>query len=500
MEFRPRPRIAALTGPPRAMLSSVPNPSRPPSRHARLVNPRTLAVLAAALAAAAPARAQDTVPRAPADTLPADSLAAAPRDTIRISTPPRPRASVDSARAPRVVGVRRDSARRAAPVVRRPPARPRPAGTGRQPAARVAGRQTRQPGPRVCAGGDVTLGTNLDTTWVFTASARLGRRVAAFPDPDSLLAPLAPLVADAGVLMLNVESAIGRGPPGRRKCAPGSTSCFAFRTEPGSAAALRRLAGAAPLVGNVANNHARDAGDEGWYATMRHLRDAGALVTGADTLATPVPTAQGDTVAFLGFSPWTGPDSRNTAAVRRHVARAAARWPYVVVSVHFGAEGRGAQHTYDAPELFLGEDRGNPVAFAHAAVDAGASVVFGSGPHVLRAAEWYGGGLIFYSLGNLLTYGPFTLAEPLNRGAIACADLAPGGGVAYAELRPTRQSLPGLVRPDSTGAASTLVDALGVQDFPASSARVTPDGVLVRPDDGISRRDPETPRAPRRND
>jgi poly-gamma-glutamate capsule biosynthesis protein CapA/YwtB (metallophosphatase superfamily) len=328
----------------------------------------------------------------------------------------------------------------------------------------------------------VTLGTNLDTTWVFTASARLGRRVAAFPDPDSLLAPLAPLVADADVLMLNVESAIGRGPPSRRKCAPGSTACFAFRSEPAAAAALRRLAGAAPLVGNVANNHARDAGVDGWYATMRHLQGAGARVTGADTLATPVPTAQGDTVAFLGFSPWTGPDSRNTAAVRRHVARAAARWRYVVVSVHLGAEGRGAQHTYDAPELFLGEDRGNPVAFARAAVDAGARVVFGSGPHVLRAAEWYGGGLIFYSLGNLLTYGPFTLADPLNRGAVACADLDPAGGVAYAELRPTRQTPPGLVRPDSTGAASTLVDALGQQDFPASAARVTPDGVLVRPD------------------
>ena len=449
------------------------------------MNPKPLLLLAAALAAAAPAHAQDTVPRLPADTSRPDTLAepGPPRDTIRISPAPRPRPAADSARGFRTGPVRRDTTRRAAPVVRQPAPRPRPRAVPpvRRPSQRVAGARRQGRGPRVCAGGDVTLGTNLDTTWVFTASARLGRRVAAFPDPDSLLAPLAPLVADADVLMLNVESAIGTGPPSRRKCAPSSTSCFAFRTEPGSAAAMRRLAGAAPLVGNVANNHARDAGDAGWYATMRHLREAGARVTGADTLATPVPTARGDTVAFLGFSPWTGPDSRNTAAVRRHVARAAARWRYVVVSVHLGAEGRGAQHTYDAPELFLGEDRGNPVAFAHAAVDAGASVVFGSGPHVLRAAEWYGAGLIFYSLGNLLTYGPFTLADPLNRGAIACADLGPAGGVAYAELRPTRQSPPGLVRPDSSGTASALVHALGLQDFPYTSARVSTYGVLVRP-------------------
>ena len=452
------------------------------------MNPQTL-LFATALAAAAPAHAQDTVPRPPTDTVRIDTVS---RDTMLVGPAPRPRAAADSTRA-RAPRTRRDTTRRAAPVVRAP-SRPRPTGHARRPNPRLAGR--RQGGPRVCAGGDVTLGTNLDTTWVFTASARLGRRVAAFPDPDSLLAPLAPLVSGADVLLLNVESAIGRGRPSRQKCAPNSTACFAFRAEPEVAPALRRLAGAAPLVGNVANNHARDAGDDGWYATMRHLREAGARVTGADTLATPVATARGDTVAFLGFSPWTGPDSRRTAAVRRHVARAAARWRYVVVSVHLGAEGRGAQHTYDAPEVFLGEDRGNPVDFAHAAIEAGANVVFGHGPHVLRAAEWYRGGLVFYSLGNLLTYGPFTLAEPLNRGAIACADLDSAGGVAYAELRPTRQIVSVGVRPDSAGTASTLVDALGQQDFPATAARVTPDGVLVRPAPAGSERPP----SPRRDD
>ena len=316
---------------------------------------------------------------------------------------------------------------------------------------------------------------------VYPASARLGRRVPAFPSPDSLLAPLRPLLQDADVVMLNVEGAIGEGPPGRRKCAPNSNTCFAFRSRPEAAGALRRVAGDAPFVGNVANNHARDAGESGWYTTMRHLRAAGAAVTGADTLATVVVTAAGDTVAFLGFSPWTGPDPRNLAAVRRHVARAAARYPYVVVSVHIGAEGRGAQHTYDATEIFLGEDRGNSVAFAHTAIDAGAAVVFGSGPHVMRAAEWYRGGLIFYSLGNLLTYGPFTLSDPMNRGAIACADLVPAGGVAAAELRSTRQAPPGVVTADASGTAASLVDALGAQDFPTSAARVAADGWVPRP-------------------
>lgn len=471
----------------------------PPS--GRPVTAKILLPALAALALAAPARAQDTIPR---DTARRDTAAdpARLRDTIRLAPPPVPATRwTDSVRAgrptpPAAREVRRTPARRMPPSVRDTARalRPRPSAPVRRP--RLARGQER--GPRICAGGDVTLGTNLDTSWVFTASARLGRRVRALPNPDSLLAPLAPLVSDADVLMLNIESAIGRGPPSRRKCAPNSTACFAFRSEPAAAPAMVRLAGAAALVGNVANNHARDAGVDGWYTTMRHLREAGARVTGGDTLATVVPTPRGDTVAFLGFSPWTGPDSRNIAAVRRHVARAAARWRYVVVSVHFGREGRGAQRTFDQREIFLGEDRGNPVAFARAAIGAGASVVFGHGPHVLRAAEWYGDGLIFYSLGNLLTYGPFTLAHPLNRGGIACADLDPRGGVASAELRSTRQRPPGLVQPDPSGTAAELVDALGLQDFPRSAARVAADGVIARPGEGDA--DTRRPPSPRRHD
>ena len=436
---------------------------------------RTLAALAAAVALAVPARAQDTLPPARPDT--------APRDTIVIGRPVtdtglvKPRTPADTPRA----RTARPAPRPPAPRVAARPATPRPRNL-----PRVSARA--RPGPRVCAGGDVTLGTNLDTTWVHTASGRLGRRVPAFPHPDSLMAPLRPLLADADVALLNVESAIGEGAPGRRKCAPNSTSCFAFRSPVAAAGALSRAAGGKPVVGNVTNNHARDAGDAGWYATMRHLQAAGARVTGADTLATPVVTGGGDTVAFLGFSPFVGPDSRNLAAVRRHVRRAAARYRYVVVNAHLGAEGRGAQHTPNRDEIFLGENRGNSIAFARTAVDAGADVVFGHGPHVMRGAEWYRGGLIFYSLGNLLTYGPFTLSEPMNRGAIACADLAPEGGVLGAEVRSTRQSPPGIARPDADGVAAAQVDALSAHDFPATAARVAENGVVAPVTAEVARR------------
>ena len=336
---------------------------------------------------------------------------------------------------------------------------------------------------RICAGGDVTLGTNLDTSWVHTARARLGYRVPALPPPDSLLAPLAPLVADADIVLLNVEGAIGEGRIHRRKCSPNSTACYAFRSPIAAAGALRRVSWDGEVIGNLANNHGNDDGAEGRAATQRHLRDAGVHVTGVDTLATTVATAAGDTVAFLGFAQWTGPDPRNLAAVRRHVARAAARGRRGVVTKHMGAEGRGRQHTVDAREIFLEEDRGNVVAFARTAVEAGADLVVGHGPHVMRAIEWRGDALVFYSLGNLVTYGPFTLTDPQNRGGLACAELDAEGRVLAAELRSTRQLPPGRVQADTTARAAVLADELGRADFPRTGARLDPiTGRVLRPE------------------
>lgn len=325
---------------------------------------------------------------------------------------------------------------------------------------------------RVCAGGDVTLGTNLDTTW--TRAARRGSggaRVRALPPPASLLAPLQPLLADADFVLLNVEGAIGDGPVSREKCRPGSTMCYAFRQPPAAAAALAGAAPDAYVVGNVANNHARDAGWEGLLETRRLLEAARVAVTGIDTIPTPVGNDRGDTVAFLGYSTSGGPDPRALDAVRRHVARASERWPRVVVTMHMGAEGIAAQRTPDTTEMFIGIDRGNMVAFARAAAESGAGLVVGHGPHVMRGAEWWGETLIAYSLGNLVTYGPFSMGEPLNRGGLLCADMDSAGRVTEATLRSTWQRAAGLVVPDETARAAFLADSLSALDFPETGAR-----------------------------
>jgi poly-gamma-glutamate capsule biosynthesis protein CapA/YwtB (metallophosphatase superfamily) len=287
-------------------------------------------------------------------------------------------------------------------------------------------------------------------------------------------------VADADVVLLNIEGAIGEG-PASSKCRRFARNCYAFRQPTAAATALARLLDGA-LVGNVANNHAMDAGQFGFEATMRNLGLAGVHVTGADTIGTIVATQAGDTVVVLGFSTaQAGPDPRDLVAVGRHVARAAETHPRVIVTMHMGAEGVAAQRTPNASERYLGEDRGNTVAFARRAVDAGAAVVFGHGPHVMRGAEWYHGALIIYSLGNLLTYGPFSLSEPLNRGGLACVALDRRGTVTSAVFRSTRQEPPGILRWDPTGRAAWLVDSLSQLDFPETAATLSGEAVIHAP-------------------
>jgi hypothetical protein len=334
---------------------------------------------------------------------------------------------------------------------------------------------------RICAGGDVTLGTNLDTSWATRASRNLKRPVPALPSPDSLLMPLRALVADADVLLLNVEGAVGDGDSPIDKCASSTSGCYALRMPLAAAHAIRRVNPTAIVVANLANNHARDAGAEGLAETVRALRDAGVVVTGLDTLAAVVATPAGDTVAFIGFATSGGlTDLRDLDAVRRHVTRAAAANRRVVVTMHLGAEGVTAQRTRDSTERFMNGTRGNPVAFARASTEAGAQLVIGHGPHVVRAVEWRNEALVLYSLGNLVTYGPFSHREPMRRGAVACATVDGRGGIHDAVLRATVQRAPGHVRADRAHRALRIADSLSLLDFPKTGAHIARDGSVRR--------------------
>ena len=279
--------------------------------------------------------------------------------------------------------------------------------------------------------------------------------------------------ADIG--LANLEGTLSTG--GSSKCGVGSSSCFAFHTPPSYARWLRQ---AGFTVLNLANNHAADFGSVGQAQTLAALRREHLRYTGRRGEITVV-TAHGIRVALLGFAPYPWAQSlTNIGAAKRLVAKARTIADVVVVTMHAGAEGVAHQRVRPGTEMFLGENRGNPVAFSHAVVDAGADVVVGSGPHVLRGIEWYRGRLIAYSLGNFGGYGQFAMGGALSTTAILRLELRGDGGIVSARLVAVRLVGAGVPALDPDGAAYDVIRSLSQADFGSLGATVSRDGRIGR--------------------
>ncbi|MEY2518204.1 MAG: hypothetical protein QOJ89_5568, partial [bacterium] len=160
------------------------------------------------------------------------------------------------------------------------------------------------------------------------------------------------------------------------------------------------------------------------------------------------------------------------------VRKAATKADLVVVAMHAGAEGSGATHVPHGTETFLGENRGNARAFSHAVIDAGADLVVGSGPHVIRGVERYHGRLIAYSLGNFAGYKNFGTGGTLSLSAILTVHVRGDGalvGGTWTSLLLDGSALPHL---DPSNASARLVAQLSREDFGAAAARIAPDGAI----------------------
>ena len=277
------------------------------------------------------------------------------------------------------------------------------------------------------------------------------------------------------VVLGNLEGTLSTG--GSSKCGPSSTSCFAFQTPPTYARWLKR---AGFTVMNLANNHAFDFGQAGLDQTIAALDRSGLLHTGRPGEIT-VQKVGRIRVATVGFAPYSWAASLTDIAGARKLVRAADRVAdVVVVTMHAGAEGQDRQHVARGTEQFLGENRGDSRRFAHAVVDAGADLVVGSGPHVLRGMEWYKGRLIAYSLGNFAGYDVFALGGPLSTSGILRVTLDGDGRFETGRLVPTRMVGAGLPALDPAEAAHGPVRTLSRADFGARGVKVSPDGLLSR--------------------
>jgi hypothetical protein len=276
------------------------------------------------------------------------------------------------------------------------------------------------------------------------------------------------------VVIGNLEGTLATG--GSSKCGAGSSNCYAFRTPPSYA---RWLKEAGFTVMNLANNHAYDFGPVGQRQTVAALSRVGLRSTGRPgTVA--IQRVGGRRVAVLGFAPYEWADSLlDIPRARRRVQEVARRAELVIVTFHGGAEGSDKTHVPPGPESAFGEQRGDLRAFSRAVVDAGADLVIGHGPHVLRGMEVYKGRLVAYSLGNFGGYEVFSLGGTLSTSMVLQVTLEPDGRLRSGRIRPTL--LVGAGTPAQGGGAVAMVQELSSEDFGARAPRIGAGGVIRPP-------------------
>ena len=114
---------------------------------------------------------------------------------------------------------------------------------------------------------------------------------------------------------------------------------------------------------NLANNHAMDYGPAGQADTVAAVRKAGLLTTGRPgEIAYMI--VRGTRVAVVGFAPYPWAQSLLRVPAAQALVRKADEWAdLVVVTMHAGGEGSDHQHVERGTERFLGENRGNSIAF-----------------------------------------------------------------------------------------------------------------------------------------
>lgn len=315
-------------------------------------------------------------------------------------------------------------------------------------------------------------------------------------DGKGMLDAVAPILSAADIAFGNMEAPIidsGISPKCKPKEPPTPTPtplpsatpkkpepvrCYAFRMPTRYAKYLKE---AGFDVMSVANNHALDFAAAGQQSTRKTLDALGIKHAGADRLklSTTFLEVKGKKIAFIGFAHNTvSPNVNDLVTARRLVQEADKAADIVVVSFHGGAEGSAYQNVPKQTEVFFGERRGNLPLFARTVIDAGADLVLGHGPHVLRGMEIYKDRLIAYSLGNFATYGWFSLKGETALTMILETHLAPDGKFIGGKIHAGRQEGRGIPALDVTGEAIRKVRSLSGSDFPASAPNISDGGII----------------------
>ena len=148
------------------------------------------------------------------------------------------------------------------------------------------------------------------------------------------------------------------------------------------------------------------------------------------------------------------------------------------MSFHGGAEGTDSYHVPNKTEMFFGEARGNLPLFARTVIDAGADLVLGHGPHIVRGMEIYKDRLIAYSLGNFATYGWFKLEGGTAESLILEVELDSEGKFLSGKINPVALEGRGIPVLDNSKSAITTIRNLSNQDFGTNAPKIADDGMI----------------------
>lgn len=221
---------------------------------------------------------------------------------------------------------------------------------------------------KVIGVGDMMLGTHYPSVSYLPVN-----------EGKDMLTAVTPILESGDVTFGNLEGVILSGTGQIKRCG-NPDNCYAFKM-PDSY--VNHFVNAGFDVLSLANNHSNDFGKSGVANTKKLLDEAEIAYAGLTDCPSTIFEKNGVQYGFVAFSPNRGTvqinDYSNARALINNLNDSC---DIVIVSFHGGAEGSKHTHITKETESYLGENRGNPYEFARMAIDAGADVVFGHGPHV----------------------------------------------------------------------------------------------------------------------
>jgi len=241
--------------------------------------------------------------------------------------------------------------------------------------------------------------------------------------PEKIIGGVSNIIEKGDVFFCNFEGAAAsseelKGLTARKKT-------YVFNSDPGFVRKVFDIIKGKEreVVVSLANNHLQDFGSYGAIRTIENLKSSGIQYcgVGTDERTARAPAIinvkrTNERIAFLSYSAVRyiesdfalksrpGIAKAEVSSVKEDVANARKDADFVVVSFHWGPH--PVRLTREQEEKLKKSPEDKQIRLAHAAIDAGADIVIGHGPHVIQNIEKYKKGMIIYSAGNLV--GNFT--------------------------------------------------------------------------------------------